>query len=256
MSDAGAAEARRDEVAGPGRGARSEPSTPSDARAKQGRRREAPGPPSGARSGRTGRRPGNPGTREAILVAAREAFAANGFTRATIRAIATGAGVDPALVHHYFGTKEKLFLATIQVPVNPREVVDAITDGPAATLGLRLATAVLGVWESPAGPALAAALRSAMADPDLVRTVREFLFSQVIGRVLRSADCPPDELALRGGLVVSQLAGALVGRYILALEPLASQPLRTLVPEIGATLQRYLSGPLAASAGVAPDTIG
>ena len=66
---------------------------------------------------RTGRRPGNPDTREAILTAAREAFAERGYDAASIRAIATRAGVDPALVHHYFGAKEQLFLAAMRIPL-------------------------------------------------------------------------------------------------------------------------------------------
>ncbi|HET8591690.1 MAG TPA: TetR family transcriptional regulator [Nakamurella sp.] len=193
---------------------------------------------------RTGRRPGNPDTRETILQAARATFAASGFTGATIRGIAARAGVDPALVHHYFGTKENLLLATVQVPVNPREVVDTVTAGPVQTLGTRLAGMVLGVWASPAGTALAAAMRSAIDDPAIARTIREFLLSQVIGRVLRHVGCPPQELDLRAALLASQMLGVIMGRHILKLEPLASQPIEALVPQVGATLQRYLTGPL------------
>lgn len=198
---------------------------------------------------RTGRRPGNPDTRESILDVARQSFATNGFSGTTIRGIAGAAGVDPALVHHYFGTKEKLFLATIQVSVSPREVVDSITGGPIGTLGVRLATVVLGVWESPAGVSLAAALRSAIDDPSLARPVREFLVSQVIGRVLRQAGCPPEETEIRGALLASQMMGVIMGRHVFRLEPLASQPIEALIPDVGATLQRYLTGPLAASPG-------
>ncbi len=199
--------------------------------------------PRGSR--RTGRRPGKPGTREAILGAARTAFAANGFAGTTIRGIASAAGVDPALVHHYFGSKDSLFLQIVQVPVNPREVVDSLTSGPVDTLGLRMATAVLGVWESPVGTSLVAALRSAIDDPGMARPVREFLLTQVIGRVLRQAGCPPAEERTRAALLASQMMGVLMGRYILKMEPLASQPIETLIPNIGATLQRYLTEPLA-----------
>jgi len=204
------------------------------------------------RTGRTGRRPGNPDTRQAILDAARSEFAARGFAGTTVRAIAATAGVDPALLHHYFGTKQQLFLATIEIPVDPSMVVDAVADGPREGLGLRLASTVLGVWESPAGPALIAALRSALVDPAVARMVREFLFSQVIGRVLRQVDCPPEQVSIRGALLVSQLAGVLVGRHILALEPLASAPLEALVPNVAATLQRYLTGPLPPPASALP----
>jgi AcrR family transcriptional regulator len=202
----------------------------------------ATGPRATAR--RTGRRPGNPDTRETILQTAQKAFAANGFTGATIRGIAAEAGVDPALVHHYFGTKENLLLATVQVPVNPREVVDTVTSGPVETLGTRLAGMVLSVWASPAGTALAAALRSAIDDPAIARTIREFLLSQVIRRVLRHVGCPAQELDIRAALLASQMIGVIMGRHILKLEPLASQPIQALVPQVGATLQRYLTGPL------------
>ena len=78
---------------------------------------------------RTGRRPGNQDTREAIIAAAREAFAEKGYDRASIRAIATGAGVDPALVHHYFGTKDQLFLATVNAPIDPGEILPRVLSG-------------------------------------------------------------------------------------------------------------------------------
>jgi AcrR family transcriptional regulator len=197
-----------------------------------------------AAAGRTGRRPGNPDTRQAILAAARDEFARHGFAGATVRTIAAAAAVDPALVHHYFGTKQQLFLATIEIPVDPTLVVDAVTAGPRAHLGVRLATTVLRVWDSPAGSALVAVLRSAISDPAMARMVREFLFSQVIGRVLRQVGCPPEELDIRGALLVSQMAGVIMGRHVLSIEPLASAPLEELVPNVGATLQRYLTAPL------------
>ena len=225
-------------------------------RAPSGGRIERSG--SGARAnpaGRTGRRPGNPDTRQAILDAARREFAARGFSASTVRAIAAAAGVDPALVHHYFGTKDNLFLQTVQVPVNPRAVVDTLTEGPIETLGLRMAATVLGVWESPVGVSLAAALRSAMDDPELARPVREFLLTQVIGRVLRQADCAPEEREIRSALLASQMMGVLMGRYVLRMEPLASQSIDELIPNIGVTLQRYLTGPLqlAGAPTTAPD---
>lgn len=195
---------------------------------------------------RRGRRPGNPDTRNAILAAARGAFAANGFSATSIRAIAGAAGVDPALIHHYFGSKDALFLATVEIPVDIGSVVDAIIAGPRDTLGLRLATTVLGVWESPAGLGFAAALKSAITDPAIARMVREFLSNSIIYRILRGIDCPAAEVELRGALVASQVAGVVIGRHVLQIEPLASIPTATLAPRVGATLQRYLTGPLPA----------
>jgi AcrR family transcriptional regulator len=192
-----------------------------------------------------GRRPGNHDTRDTILVAARDAFAAKGFARTTIRSIAADARVDPALIHHYFGTKEKLFLAALKIPVDPGAIIAQVVAGPVDSLGTRLAGTVLGMWESPAGASLHAVLRSAMTEPAMARMIREFIAGQIVARLLREIRCAPAETEQRGALLVSQIAGVLVGRHLLALEPLASRPLGSLIPDLGATLQRYLVGPLA-----------
>lgn len=102
---------------------------------------------------RTGRRPGNPGTREAILDAARTSFAQRGFDGSTIRGIAGTAGVDPALVHHYFGSKDQLFLAAMQAPIDPRELLPKVLDGDRDGIGERLVRMFLTVWDSPVGTA-------------------------------------------------------------------------------------------------------
>lgn len=192
---------------------------------------------------RAGRRPGGTGTREAILREARVAFAAHGFAGATVRSIAAAAGVDPAMIHHYFGSKEKLFLATVDVDIEPSAVIREIAAGPLDSIGIRLAATVFGMWEYSAAP-LQAVLRSAVSEPAMARMLREFIAGQIVARILREIRCPPAELAQRGALVVSQIAGVLVGRHVLALEPLASVPLGVLVPDVGATLQRYLVEPL------------
>ena len=102
---------------------------------------------------RPGRRSGDSDAREAILEAARGAFADQGYDAATIRRIAGAAGVDPALVHHYFGNKHKLFLAAANAPVDPSEVLASVIDGDRAELGHRLVRAFLTVWDGPAGSA-------------------------------------------------------------------------------------------------------
>ncbi|HEX2288832.1 MAG TPA: helix-turn-helix domain-containing protein, partial [Pseudonocardiaceae bacterium] len=98
---------------------------------------------------RSGRRPGNQDTRQSILDAARAMFAERGFDGASIRAIATEAKVDPALVHHYFGTKDKLFLESMNMPLNPAELVPKALSGPREEVGERLVRLVLSVWDSP-----------------------------------------------------------------------------------------------------------
>ncbi|MFG1777360.1 TetR family transcriptional regulator [Micromonospora sp. NPDC049051] len=193
---------------------------------------------------RTGRRPGNPDTRRAILDAARAAFAERGFDGASMRAVAAAAGVDPALVHHYFGGKDQLFLAAMHVPVDPAELLPGVLAGDRAGLGERLVRAFLGVWDSPAGTAGVALLRSAVSNEWTARLLREFLVTQVLRRILDQLDVDPVELPLRGSLVASQLIGAAMMRHVVRLEPFASAAPETLVAAIGPTVQRYLTGDL------------
>lgn len=198
--------------------------------------------------GRTGRRPGNPDTRRAILLAARHAFAGKGFAGASIRRIAADAGCDPALVHHYFGTKEELFVATVEVPVNPADIIDALVADGLDGLGDRLIRAVLSVWESPAGTALAAVLRSALADPDGQRAFPEFVSTVLIGKVRTLLDGPAAAADLRLALVAAQLSGVMIGRYLLRLAPLSTVPVDDLAAAVGPVLQGYLTGELPRSA--------
>lgn len=196
---------------------------------------------------RTGRRPGKQDTREAILAAAREAFAEHGYDGASIRAIATGAGVDPALVHHYFGTKEQLFLATVGPPVDPSELIPKLVAGGVDMLGRRLVETFLAVWEHPvSGPAFEALLRRAFANRLSARLVREFFAVQVIRRAMQALGgaIDPAEVPLRATLVASQLFGLAVIRYVLRFEPLASAPRETVVAAVAPTLQRYFTGRL------------
>ena len=193
---------------------------------------------------RSGRRPGNPDTREAILTAARRIFAEKGFDKASIRAIATDAGVDPALVHHYFGTKDKLFLATINAPIDPSKLIPQALDGPLEEAGERLVRMMLSVWDSPAGAAAVTLLRSAMSNDWTARLMREFVVTQVLRRAVTVLVLDPAEAPLRTALVASQISGLAVTRYVLKVEPLASAPAEVLVAAIGPTVQRYLTGDL------------
>ncbi len=194
--------------------------------------------------GRTGRRPGSPDTRRTILAAARDTFADNGFAGASIRSIAAAAGCDPALVHHYFGTKEQLFIATVEVPVNPAEVIGALVTGGINGLGSRLIGAALEVWDSPAGAALAATMRSNLAGNDAPRAVPEFISVALLGRIRPLLTATRAEADLRLALVSAQLVGVLVGRYLLRLAPLAGVPADKLIASVGPVLQGYLTGTL------------
>jgi AcrR family transcriptional regulator len=200
---------------------------------------------------RTGRRPGNQDTRDAILAAARATFADRGFDRASIRAIATGAGVDPALVHHYFGTKEELFLATVNAPIDPGEIIPKILDGDRDGAPERLVRAFLGVWDHPvSGPAAVALLRSGLQHDWSARMLREFLTNRIIRRVLTHLDLDPAEVPMRGSLVATQMGGLAVIRYVLKVEPLASAAPETVVALVAPNIHRYLLEPLPVAATV------
>lgn len=199
---------------------------------------------------RSGRRPGNPQTREEIIATARRLFAERGFDRTTIRAIAAGAGVDPALVHHYFGTKDQLFLAAMNSPIDPGEQLPAVLTGDRDRIGERLVRTFLTVWDSPAGAAGVAMLRSSLTNDWTARILREFLVTQILRRVTKALDLDPAEAPLRASLVATQIAGLALMRYVLKLEPLASAPHETVVAAIAPTVQRYLTGELAGPPGV------
>ena len=194
---------------------------------------------------RTGRRKGAPDTRDAILASARAAFAEKGFDGASIRGIATDAEVDPALVHHYFGTKEQLFLATVDVPVDPSEFIPAALAGDDEHIGERVVRMFLKVWDDPrTGPPLVALIRTGLQHDWSARLLREFVTAQILRRVVARLELTPAEAPIRAALTASQMIGLGLTRYMLKIEPLASADVDTVVRLIAPTVQRYLTGPL------------
>jgi AcrR family transcriptional regulator len=190
-----------------------------------------------------GRRPGGPDTRGQILAAARESFAHKGFAGTTIRAVAAEAGVDPALVHHYFGAKDDLFLAALEIPVDPRALVPAVFDEGVAGAGERLLRLLLSVWDDPATRLpLIALVRNGLSQEAPQTLLQQGILRMVLAP-LRAA-LPADEADRRVQLVASQMVGLVMTRYLLALEPLASMPVDDVVAWVAPTLQRYLDGPL------------
>jgi AcrR family transcriptional regulator len=177
-----------------------------------------------------------------VLAAARTAFAERGFDGATIRGIASSAGVDPALVHHYFGSKDALFLAAVEAPADPAELVPEILAAPRDELGEAVVRMALRVWDGPARPGGLALLRSAVNNEWTAKLLREFLVSRVLRRVVATLGFDPDVRAARASLVASQLIGMVMARYLLRLEPLASASPDSIVAAIGPTVQRYLTG--------------
>lgn len=189
-----------------------------------------------------GRRPGASDTRAAVLAAARASFAEHGFRGTTIRAVAAAAGVDPALVHHFFGTKDDLFLAAMALPVDPREVIARVVEGPVEDAADRFLAAFLGVWEDPAlQPALLAVARR-MLEPGGDRLLAEGFLPVVVQPV--GARLGLDRPEHRMTLVASQMIGLILLRYVLRVEPLASLPADVVRATCAPTLQRYLTGEL------------
>jgi AcrR family transcriptional regulator len=194
---------------------------------------------------RPGRPPGVSDTRDRILFSARELFAHNGIDRTSIRAIATAAGVDSALVHHYFGTKQQLFAAAINLPIDPMTVLGPLREVPVDELGLALPSLLLPLWDSEMGAALVATLRSLLAGSD-ISLVRSFLQEVITAEVAPRVDNPPGSGRTRVQFVASQLVGVVMARYIIGLEPFASLQPEQVARTIGPNLQRYLTGELPA----------
>jgi AcrR family transcriptional regulator len=218
-----------------------------------GRQRAGAGREAGARSGR---RAGDSGTRAAILAAARRRFAQNGYDGATIRAIAADAAVDPALVHHFYGTKERLFAAAMQLPVVPSELITSVLaaersrlgDEFAGHLGEIIVRTMLTVWDvEDARASFVGMLRSAATNEQAARTLREFLTSTIMA-ALAQAVVPdggePVRRQYRASLVASQIIGLGFTRWVLRLEPITSASAADLAAAIGPTVQRYLTGDL------------
>jgi AcrR family transcriptional regulator len=192
---------------------------------------------------RTGRPPGGTRNREAILAAAAFQFSNLGYDRASMRAIAAEAGVDQALIAHYFGSKHELFIAAVEFPVDPAKILPELLAGDRSSIGERLARLELRLLEEPeARTRFTGLVRAASSEPDAARMLREFLMREVIGPLAEALGS--DEPELRVSLVGSQIIGLVMARYIVGVEPLASLPAERVVKLIAPTLQHYLMQPL------------
>jgi AcrR family transcriptional regulator len=196
-----------------------------------------------AQTKRPGRPRGASDTRERILSSARELFARNGIGNTSIRAVAAAARVDSALVHHYFGTKEKLFAAAVHIPIDPMDVIGPLREVPIEELGHALPSMLLPLWDSEIGAGLVATLRSVVAGSE-VNLFRTFIQDVIAGEVGTRVDDPPGSGIIRIQYVASQLIGVVMARYILELEPFASLPADRIARTIAPNLQRYLTGDL------------
>jgi AcrR family transcriptional regulator len=176
-----------------------------------------------------------------ILAAARSHFAMVGFEGGTVRGIAAEAGVDPALVLHYFGSKDGVFRAAVDFPLDPAEFLPQLLAPGLDGLGERLVQFFVETWDSPAGRPLLALIRSVVASADAAALLREFVTREVLARLATALEV--DQPQLRSSLAASALIGMAMMRYVVELEPIAGASARDLAAWLGPTVQRYLTDP-------------
>lgn len=193
------------------------------------------------------RQPGRPAgasdARNRIVNNARDLFARNGIDKTSIRAIASAAGVDPALVHHYFGAKRQLFAAATEVPIDPTEILTPLLETPVAELGYTIPRLLLPLWDSEAGKGVIAKIRSLSAGSEVWRP-HSFLQEVIMAQIAPRVDHPLGSGTLRVQFVASQLVGVLLARYIFELDPFKSLAIHQIAETIGPTLQYYLTADL------------
>jgi AcrR family transcriptional regulator len=185
---------------------------------------------------RTGRRPGRTQTRDDILVAARNQFAARGYAATTIRGIAGEAGVNPALVHHFFGSKDQIFVTALNLPFNPSVLVNTVLEGPRGEIGERILRLFLGLWREPdTRLPFFALVRSVASSPEVAAQLRQFMETAVLAKVAEALDLPP----LRVTGAASQMIGLVMIRYVVAAEPMASASEDEVVALVAPVIQHY-----------------
>jgi AcrR family transcriptional regulator len=192
---------------------------------------------------RRGRRPGRSRTRDRIAEAARRQFAELGYDRTTIRSVAAEAEVDPALVGHFFGSKQQLFLSAVDLPFDVRDLVEQLRVGPREEVGDRVARFALGVLSDPDARARwAGMIRAAASDPDAAAVLRGVITKRIFEPLAEALGS--DDAELRANLASSQMVGLVMARYVIGIEPLASADDETIAAAIAPTIQRYLVGDL------------
>jgi AcrR family transcriptional regulator len=181
-------------------------------------------------------------TRGAVLAAARARFAAHGYDGTRLRDVAADADVDVALVSYFFGSKDGLFAAAMELPINPAELVEGLVAEGRERLGERLVHTLLARLDATGGGAFVALVRSAATNEQAAELLRGFVQRELLGRLVRAVDAP--DPALRAALCGTQIVGLIMARYVVGVQPIADADAETLATAIGPTLQRYLTGEL------------
>jgi AcrR family transcriptional regulator len=187
-----------------------------------------------------GRRPGQNETKDAILDAARRQFASQGYDGATVRSIAAEAGVNAALLHHFYGTKQQLFVASLNLPVNPADMVPVILAGPDEEIGERLVRVFLGIWAAPQSrePFLAM-LRSAATNEQVATMLRQFIDKAVLAKVAEARGIP----RIRVAAAAAQMIGVAMLRYIIGIPPLVEAGDEEIITLLAPVIQHYFDVP-------------
>jgi AcrR family transcriptional regulator len=192
---------------------------------------------------RSGRRPGDSGTREAIREAASRMFGELGYEKASVRAIAKEAGVDPGLVTYFYGSKQELFAQVVDLPVDPTVLIPHILGEGSEGVGRRFAEFVVGLLESDEGRRrITGLVRSAASEPEAARIVRERVTRQILTPLAEGVGA--DRPELRASFCSVQVVGLVMARYVVGIEPLASADPETVIDIIAPNLQRLLTEPL------------
>ncbi|WP_328425014.1 TetR/AcrR family transcriptional regulator [Streptomyces sp. NBC_00443] len=181
-------------------------------------------------------------TRDRILNAAREEFSERGYEKTSVRGIAKAAGVDSALVHHYFGTKEQVFEASVEVAFAPAlKVRDVVLEGPLDDVGERMTRVIFGLWENPVSrKPLLAIVRSAVNNEAAAAVFRRLVSAQLMRRIAGEIDSPDAEL--RAELAAAQLVGVAMMRYVIKIEPITSVDVEEIIARVAPVVQGHLTG--------------
>jgi AcrR family transcriptional regulator len=192
---------------------------------------------------RRGRRAAGEDTKAALLAAAREVFVEKGYDGATVRAIAAKAGVDAAMVNHWFGGKEGLFAqAVLQLPFDPAEILKRLLDGPVEEAGERIIRNFVTIWDATGGGTFAALIRSVTSQQEVANALKSFFINAIFKSLL--SEIGSEQRELRATLCATQMVGLGIVRYVVRFEPLASTDLETVVKAVAPNMQRYLTGDL------------
>jgi len=194
-----------------------------------------------------GRRPGKLSARDDIIRAARETFAEAGYDGTSLRAVARAAGVDAALIHHYFDGKAGLFMAAMAFPFDPRQVqLDAEATSPSTMPGAAVVEGFLTMWDlaEGTGSSFVSCVGAMAASPDVANAMREFVRERVWQHIRPIEGESEETTDARRALVASQLMGLAYTRYVLRVPPISTASPSEIGRWVGPTLERYGGGEL------------